>query len=252
MKKEFIYPTKLLNLSRVNKKIEKKICSEKNFSNLYNVCYMNSSIQCLFHLKDFINKILEYEKAYKDRKLIKATANLIKCMQKESNERRFFTVNEIKEVMGESIDLYKENNQEDANEFISNFLNLLHEEIADKKNFTKNVKINNEDDSECFKKFFQKFYKKKGSSFILDLFYGILRTKKYCIFCKNTISKNYSFFNILELPIYFLAKNNKDILNFVEILINYTSQKKNSNVQCENCGRQTYSLTEIYMKYQCI
>ena len=64
---------------------------------------------------------------------------------------------------GESIELYKKNNQEDVNEFISNYLNLLNEEIADKNNFTKNIEINNEDDREYLNKFLQKFFKKKGA-----------------------------------------------------------------------------------------
>jgi len=245
--KEFIYPTKLLNLSRVNKKTEKKYL-KKNISNIYNICYMNSSIQCLFHCRDFINKILEYkeEKLEVVGKLTEATVNLIKDMLNPQNKKKDLTVSEIKEVMGESIELYKENNQEDANEFISNYLNLLHEEIADKNNIPDIIKPNNEDYAECFNNFFNKFYMKKGSSFILDLFYGILRTKKYCNSCKTVFSKNFSSFNILELPIYFLSKDNKDTLNFVEILINYTSQKKILNAHCKKCKGQAYSLTEIY------
>lgn len=244
---EFIYPTKLLNLSRVNKKIEKKYL-KKNISNIYNICYMNSSIQCLFHCRDFINKILEYkeEKLKVVGKLTEATINLIKDMLNQQNDKKDLTVSEIKEVMGESIELYKENNQEDANEFISNYLNLLHEEIADKNNITNIIEINDEDYTECFNNFFYKFYMKKGGSFILDLFYGILRTKKYCNSCKNILSKNFSSFNILELPLYYLSKNNQESLNFVEILIYHTSQKKILNACCKNCKGQAYSLTEIY------
>lgn len=248
--KEFIYPNKLLNLSRVNKKIERKY-SKKKISNIYNICYMNSSIQCLFHCRDFINKILEYKKEkFEVGKLTESTVNLIKDMLNPQNKNKDLTVTEIKEAMGESIELYKENKQEDANEFISNYLNLLHEEISDKDkiNIKKNIEINNEDDRECFNNFFYKFYIKKGSSFILDLFYGILRTKKYCNICKNTFSKNFSSFNILELPIYSLSKDNKDTLNFEEILINYSSQKKILNAKCQYCdnGKVYSSLTEIY------
>ena len=244
--KEFIYPTKLLNLSRVNKKTEKKYFKLK-ISNIYNICYMNSSIQCLFHCRDFINKILEYkEEKLKVGKLTEATFNLIKDMLNPQNQKKDLSVTEIKKAMGESIELYKENNQEDANEFISNFLNLLHEELADKNNFPKNIEINNEDDEKSFNNFCYKFYMKKGSSFILDLFYGIVRNKKYCNSCNEPFSENFSSFNILELPIYFLSKNNKNTLNFGEILINYTSQKKILDAQCKKCKGKAYSLTEIY------
>ena len=239
------YSFRLLNLSKVNRNIENNYL-KKNISNIYNICYMNSSIQCLFHLNDFIYNILKYEKDFKVGKLTEATVNLIKDMINSKNEKSVLTVTKIKKAMSELNELYKENNQEDANEFISNYLYLLHEEIADKNRVPEIKVTTNEDEKECFNKFINKFYIKKGSSFILDLFYGILRFKKYCNSCKTTFSKNFSSFNILELPIYSLAKENKNILQFEEILINYTSQKKFLKEKCDKCKKKVYSQIEIY------
>jgi ubiquitin C-terminal hydrolase len=45
-KKEFILPpVGLLNLSRQRQ-------NKNNYSKLYNTCYINASIQCLFHLEE--------------------------------------------------------------------------------------------------------------------------------------------------------------------------------------------------------
>lgn len=236
------YPVKLLNLSRVNRIIENYFI-EREISNLYNACYMNSSIQCLFYLNDFINGIINY----KGGNLTNATINLIYDITNKKNKEYLLSVSEIKKAMGEKIEIYKENNQEDANEFISNYLELLHKEISN-KNISREIMISikSEEDKESFLKYYNKFFIRKGNSFILDLFYGILHTKKYCN-CK-TLSKTFSSFNLLELPIYAsLLKDYKNNIQLEEILNIYISSNKISNELCEHCKGQIFSLTTFYV-----
>ena len=53
--------------------------------------------------------------------------------------------------MGEKIEIYKENSQEDANEFISNYLELLHKEISNKNTSREiMISIKSEEDKESF------------------------------------------------------------------------------------------------------
>ena len=53
----------------------------------------------------------------------------------------------------------------------------------------------------------------------MDLFYGIYKTKKYCKTCKNTIAIKFNAYNMFELPLYKLAKQNKNkTLNLKQIL----------------------------------
>ena len=59
-----LYPVGLLNSSRIY---------NKNYSNLFNICYINASIQCLFRLDEFVKNIL---KCYKGD-LTLATKKLI-------------------------------------------------------------------------------------------------------------------------------------------------------------------------------
>ena len=79
----------------------------------------------------------------------------------------FLSSSDIKEAMGEYNDKYKKNKKEDVNEFITNYLNILHEEIEDKSN---HIIFNQYDDfdKEYFEIFNNKFYLKKGKSFVLD------------------------------------------------------------------------------------
>ena len=96
-----------------------------NKRNTGNICYINSSIQCLFHLKDFADKITNFNKTNKMH-LINATSELINGMKKNNEKNKeAMSVEGLKNVMGKIDERYYQNNQEDANEFISNFLEGL-------------------------------------------------------------------------------------------------------------------------------
>ena len=208
-----------------------------------NICYMNSSIQCLFHLKDFTDKIIETASYQKDE-LITATSNLIDEMKNKNS--KVLSVKNIKKVMGDKIDeRYKENNQEDANEFISNFLDGLLNEIGDKNNLPKPLDIENESDRAAYDKFYNRFYKIKGNSFLLDLFYSIIKTQKKCESCSKVNSIKFNTNNIIELPIKSsLAKGGKEI-NLNDIIANYLNTNKNITGECKFCRGNIYEKINI-------
>ena len=153
--------------------------------------------------------------------------------------------------MGMIDDRYKYNNQEDANEFISNYLDALLEQTSDKYDkigiYKENIiKLENENElvKTAFDKFFNKFYGRKGYSRILDLFYGNYITKKVCQKCQELVSVKFNAFNMIELPIYELANKNKGYnyfplkpLNIDEILASYFSDTYDDE-KCKNCGRK--------------
>ena len=216
-----------------------------------NICYMNSSIQCLFHLKDFTDNIsnIKYKKP-----LTEATSDLINEMknfsekgEKNKKNKEALSVEKIKNEMGKIDTRYFQNNQEDANEFISNFLEGLLDENGDKESLPKPLELNDKDELEAYNKFYNRFYKLKGNSFLLDLFYVILKTQKECNRCSKKIIK-FNAYNIIELPIYELAKKkrNKE-LDFKEILQNFFEENKNIDGKCKYCGSSNiYELTNLY------
>ena len=229
-----IPPTGLLNLSKQSGKKRKK---NKN-KNLYNTCYINSSIQCLFSLKEFIKGILNHSKG----NVLEATKKLINNMKNKKNtDNTSISVLEIKKAMGEFDSKYNDNNPEDANEFISDYLNILRKETLNKNSYEIN-----ETNDENYINFLKKFYK-KGSSFITDLFFGILRTENYCIKkCKETFSVKYSSFNILDLPLYYIDINKNQTLEIEDIIERYVRKKEISGMSCKKCGGKFYMKTDIY------
>jgi len=238
----FVPPVGLINLSRketdkAKRRIQNKY--KKNYKNLYNTCYINSSIQCLFRLEEFIDNLLKCSEG----KLSIATKNLIINMRNKNNNEDFpLSVSDIKNGMIEYNENYNYNNPEDVNEFISDYLNILFKENLIKDSFIINEK-NNEDEN--YIRFLQKSIN-KGHSFISDLFYGVLRTKNFCKSCGSIIFVNYQSFNILDMPIYSLAiKNKTKALNIKDIITAYISEKEFSNVTCK-CGSKIYAKTDIY------
>lgn len=113
------------------------------------------------------------------------------------------SVLEIKEAMVDIDEKDNDSQQEDAYEFISDYLNLLHQETKIKNDNLMN--LNNYNYEVEYLHFINKFYK-KGSSFVLELFNGILITKTFCKKCDSIISIKYHPFNILNLPLCNLKK----------------------------------------------
>ena len=160
-----------------------------------------------------------------------ATKNLIYNMQNTIKKNNYCSVSEIKKVMGEKNEIYNNDEQEDVNEFITNYLDELIEETKD---IGKNNWLYLEKDKNYFNNFYNKYIKRKGNSFILDLFYGILRRKEYCKKCHETFSLKFNVFNILELPVY--EENNRykyeESINMEDLLRKYISKKVNKEKRC--------------------
>ena len=244
-KEEKIYlnPVGLVNLSRYQ-----RINNYKSYkkSNLFNSCYMNASIQCLFRLDEFVKKIIQYDEG----SLVLATKKLIYSMQKPNNKKQC-SVLDIKNAMGEKDEKYKDECQEDANEFITNYLNNLIEETNDDS-----VEINwicKEEDEEYFNKFYQKFFKRNRNSFIIDLFYGVFRTEYYCKKCKSTFNTKFSSFNILEIPASEIHSfKNIEPLYVQNLIENFISEKDDSGEYCTECKADVTMKTSINSLPKCL
>ena len=249
-------PVGLLNLSR-KKQIYYEHSSHNNSSmdfyndnynyDLYNICYMNSVIQCLFRLDKFVANILVSE----GKNLLNASKDLlIKMINYKADRNIILSVEKIKKAIEQIDERYKNNNCEDVNEFISNYLDGLLEETKheDILVYKENSFLDYQVEKPAYIRFFNRFYSKKGDSFILDLFYGELKMQKICSHCKALQSIQFSAFNILELPIYELAKINQySPINLKDILKEYISENKNNEDICNICHTKSiYSKTEIF------
>lgn len=235
-----------------DKKIHKKLNKIYGFINNGNNCYLNSSLQLLTRVSDLKEKILNFNETNKDfttnGQLTIEFKNILYQIESDEKEKKIISPDKLKRVMATIDERYYQNHQEDSNEFISFFLNTLLSETANKNKVIDKMEVYDKGDQEAFNRFFKKFYIKNGYSFILELFYGIIKTEKKCKSCRLSNFIKFSSFNILDLPIYSLAKsNNNKTLNLKEILNNYLLENKSNGFTCIHCkDNNIYTNTTIY------
>ena len=226
------------------------------FHNTRNNCYLNSSLQLLTRVEGLKEGILDFENINTDNA---TRGNLLKefkiILESIENNEKIIIPDNLKKEMGKIDDRYKHNYQEDSNEFISNFLNGIREETSNKIYTSNNNPFKRESEKlekVAYDKFFNKFYERKGYSFLLDLFYGNYITKQYCNICNSLLSVKFSAFNMIELPIYELDKENRySSLKIDDILNSYFSRSKIHGATCEICQEEghkgdVYSKTRIF------
>ena len=113
------------------------------FSNSRNNCYLNSSLQLLTRINELKEKILNFPDKYINREFI-TRGNLVKefkiILEEIENNKKIIDPDYLKKEMGKIDERYKYSSQEDANEFISNFLDGLREETSDKSQIGKKKK----------------------------------------------------------------------------------------------------------------
>ena len=177
--------------------------------NLGNTCFINSTLQCLFHTNDlsqyflqkfYVRDINYHNKQGYNGKIAKGFADLLFETETTSYDKInpiqflkiFFTYNK-------SLNL---RHQQDAQEFLSILLDCLHEDlnrITNKPYFSLEEQKDNESDFDASNRFWD-LYKKRENSIIVDLFHGQFKSKIICSTCKKS-SITYEPFIFLGLPI---------------------------------------------------
>ena len=182
------------------------VCGSKN---LGNTCYMNSSIACLsnctelttfFLSKQFKQYINSSNKMGFDGKLAKHWYELLKDYWKTKDESN--NPSKIQSLMAQKYKKFGSTEQQDANEFIVLFLELLSEDLNEIKNKKYCELIEqqpNETDIQCAKRFWE-LHIARNNSIINDLFYGLNKSIIICPIC-NYKSITYNPFSSLSLLI---------------------------------------------------
>jgi ubiquitin C-terminal hydrolase len=245
--------------------IEKEGINESNdednlkiygFINSGNNCYLNSSLQLLTRIKEFKKGVLTCQdniEINKDNdtkgKLFFEIKKIINEIENSDDDNLIIDPQCLKYVMGNIDAKYFRNFQEDANEFISNFISGLYKETATKARVkdVKKLEIDNETEQKAYDNFYRRYYVKKGNSFLTEIFYGIQKTRNYCKNCGETITNNFCSYNMLELPIYKLVKKNKNkTLDLNQILNEYRAEKK-IEFACPYCKDNSKIYTETLL-----
>jgi len=225
----------LMNKNKIDISILKNILPENSNHgvcgsiNLGNTCFMNSSIACLsncleltifFLSKNYLNYINNSNQNGLEGKLANAWYRVLKDYWKTN--KKYGNPSDLIFLIAQKNEKYANLEQQDANEFITLFLELLNEElnvIKDDKYQELKEKQPDESDLECAKRFWE-MHLMRNNSIINELFCGL---NKSIIICSNCgyESITYNPFNSISL----LIPNNKQLLelkdkNFNKIDIN--------------------------------
>ena len=204
--------------------------------NLGNTCYMNCSLQCLSNTKDltkyflynyFQNEINLENGFGTNGVLTKAYYDLIFNMWLTDLKR--LTPYFFRMSFCESTRKFMNNRQQDAMEFISIFLNYLHEDlnrVTDKPYIQIEEQKKNEKDIETSKRYWD-CHKLRENSIIVDLFHGQFQNIIKCEKCHIEKKTYEPFINIsLSIP----EEHNFYIIKFFTHLnCKYITMNINSN-----------------------
>ena len=179
--------------------------------NLGNTCFMNSSIACLSNCTELTTYFLtgkyksDINKNNKDGlggKLAIAWNNLLE--EYWNSGTRAGNPSEVKSTVARKVRKFGGFSQQDSNEFMTEFLSILNEDLnrTDKKEY-KELKEKDDDETEldCAKRFWN-LHVKLNDSIVTDLFSGLFRSEVQCTNSKCRY-KNITFdpFDTLTLPI---------------------------------------------------
>ena len=214
----------------------------KGLINLGNTCYMNSVLQCLSHLLTFHPKNEGFfnECSNLEDGLMHEWFQFQRKMWSNDNSETVTPINLLRcfrQICSEK-DLYFENfNQNDVDEFLTIFLDLLHESI--KRKVTINLRNKNDKESESSKivikgfETWKRFYE-NDYSYIVENFYSQLLCLTICPECYYFTS-NHDPIQVISLEI---PENAETIYDCFD---NYTKKRildKDNMWKCDKCNQK--------------
>ena len=179
-------------------------------------CYMNSVIQCLFHLKKFRYYFINRKNFSKEDQPVSFELRNIMLRLNDTKNREPFSLSKFKEIMGEINDIFKGSGGADASDLLRYIFSSLYTENS---NLINNFGLPLDETNE--KEMFNAFKRQIQINSINNFFYIFY---KFTYICK----KNHTTYNFEESS--FLDFNLSKIIKQLKY-----KNKKTENITLDDC-----------------
>lgn len=182
--------------------------------NVGNTCYMNSALQCMLHtdalrqfmMMDGLSREINKNNPLGTRgELLNAFSELYKTYWRTKSNR--FSPSKFKHLVGKHFATFEGFAQHDSQEFLSQMLDAIHEDVNRilNKPYTETIEGKLEDkDYEVARKSWINFLR-RNYSMLIENFYGQFKSTVCCPTCKNA-SVTFDPYQIVSLGIPIIAK----------------------------------------------
>ena len=216
--------------------------------------YLNSVLQCLGNIYYLANYFLDPKNQEKINNNIKE-----KCLSfvierlfihlypyPEKDKRLIYGNEKVLGILANYNVTYKSVKNRNPVDLINNMLDIIHNELNEKKSLTNTL---NYDIYDCNSVVCEEIsnFNNTHNSIISDIFCYFVRREKQCILCKKTKYELYHF-NTFDLDISKCAtKNENKIINIHDSLTYFSTQEK-IKYFCQNCNQfcETNIISKIY------
>lgn len=180
----------------------------KGLINIYGSCYLNTVLQCLFHIKPLSLYFLKEKNRFYDNTLSKAYCSVVLGLLDKSSKNDAYDPTKFKEAIGKLNSNYMKFGN-DPKSVIMDFIYHINDELLMFKG-ENSVKLNN-NINRCQKKELFQYYQdeaKRAKTKISELFGSFTLKEKRCIKCKkSTFDFIYDFYFIFNLEKLYKSRN---------------------------------------------
>lgn len=243
-------------LKNDNRTVRKPIIYYEKPIGLINIdlnCYMNSVIQCLFHVPEYREYFINNSFSKLEQPVSYELSDIFKKL-KSGNKGKPFCLKEFKSIMGEFDDSFIGSNGADATDLLRFIISLVSSEYIDDDD---NNLINEEEeplDEGNEQEVFKEIQKTSNPKIINNIFYIYNKTTYFCKKKHKTYSFDYNSlleFNLLDLTNVIEEKYNKKIkeIHLKDCFIfNKKIISENYEFHCSKCKKDTIgkSITNLY------
>ena len=222
-----IYTRRVMDISKIDEYLNSNSTRGRcGGHNLGNTCFMNSSIACLSNCTELTYYFLkgDYKKDINEENTLGMGGDLAKSWGELLHE--YWVENtsvgnpsDFKNTIGRKAVRFRGYGQQDSHEFMSVFLDYLHEDlnrITKKEYIEMKEKNEKENDVDCAKRFWE-CNLKRNDSIVTDLFCGQYKSTIICPKC-GWVNITFDPFDTVTLPLLTEVKRRSYYNNSPEIL----------------------------------